>query len=149
MTNTELAKHLRNLHAFLTIAGYDEMQARRYIHIASEVEDLTEPITQLAAEDRLREIQGVGPSVAASIVEILENGKCAKQEEWEQVVPYSVIELLRVPGLGHKTAGKLYKAFGITSLAELKAALEAGKLDKAPGIGATTRERWQRFLLRD
>jgi DNA polymerase (family 10) len=81
-------------------------------------------------------------------MEILENGKCAKQEEWEKVVPYSVIELLRVPGLGHKTAGKLYKGFGITNLAELGIALEAGKLDKAPGIGDTTRERWRRFLSR-
>jgi DNA polymerase (family X) len=148
MTNTELAQHLRNLHSFLTIAGYDEMQARRYIHIASEVEDLTEPIEKLAAENRLREIQGVGPSVAISITEILEKGKCAKQEEWEQQMPYSVIALLRVPGLGHKTARKLYQGFEIATLEDLKQALESGRLDKAPGIGDTTRERWRKALLR-
>lgn len=148
MTNTELADHLRQLHAFLVIAGYDEMHARRYIHIASEVEDLTEPAEQLMREARLREIQGVGPSVAGYIKEILQNGKSSKQEEWEKLVPFSVVELLRVPGLGHKTAQRLWHDFQISSIADLKAAIEAGKLDDASGIGEKTLARWRETVER-
>src|SRR4051812_8470836 len=143
MTNKELADHLRALHGFLVIAGYDEMHARRYIHIASEVEDLQEPVEQLKKEGRLREIQGVGPSVAGYLKEILENGKSSKQEEWEKLVPFSVVELLRIPGLGHKTAQRLWHDFQIDSIQALKEAIDAGKLEKAQGIGAKTVERWR------
>jgi DNA polymerase (family 10) len=148
MTNKELADHLRDLHVFLTIAGYDEMHARRYIHIASEVEDLEEPAEQLAREGRLKEIHGVGPSVAGYIKEILQTGKSSKQEEWEKVVPFGIVELVRVPGLGMKTAARLYKDFAIVSREDLKRAIDEGRLNEAQGIGEKTLERWTASLNR-
>lgn len=146
MTNKELADYLRKLQVFLTIAGYDEMHARRYIHIASEIEDLEEPAEDLAREGRLKEIQGVGPSTAGYIKEILETGTCSKQKDWEKEVPWSIVELVRMPGLGTRTAKKLHAQFGIATLADLKSAIENGRIAEAEGVGEKTIERWKAAL---
>jgi DNA polymerase (family X) len=146
MTNKELGRHLRDLQAFLVIAGYDEVHARRYMHISHEIESMDEEIEVIWREGRLLEIQGVGPSVAAYLKEILETGKSSKQEEWEKVVPFTVVELLRIPGLGIRTAQRLVNGFGIYSLAALKNAIDSGLLKGAPGIGEKTVRTWREAL---
>jgi len=143
VTNSDLARHLRDLHAFLVIAGYDEMHARRYLHLSSEIDSMGEEVEQLAVEGRLREIPGVGPSVAEYIKEILATGKSSKQAEWEKGVPWSVVELLRIPGLGLKTAAKLVHQYRIHSLDDLRTALDNGMLTSAPGIGNKTLQTWR------
>ena len=142
MTNKELAVHLRELQAFLVIAGYDETHARRYMHISHEIESMNEDINDLRREGRLQEIMGVGPSVATYLKEILDDGKSSKQEEWEKVVPFSVVQLLRISGLGMKTAQRLVHEFHIQSLVELKEAIDSGRLKGATGIGPKTLQHW-------
>jgi DNA polymerase (family 10) len=143
MTNKELAKNLRDLQAFLVIAGYDEVHARRYLHISYEIESMGEQIEQVRREGRLRDIPGIGPSTAGYIKEILDTGKCSKQEEWEKTIPFTVIDLLKIPGLGLKTAQRLLQNNGIYSLEALIIAIDTGLLDDSPGIGAKTLAHWK------
>ncbi len=143
MTNSELAQHLRDLQIFLTIAGYDEVHARRYGHIAHEIERMGEPVVQLRREARLKEIPGVGPSIAGYLKEIIDNGKCSKQEDWEKVVPLSVIELLQIPGLGTGTARWLVHDYGIVSLEALKQAIDSKYLEGAAGVSPITMRTWR------
>ncbi len=148
MTNSELAKHLRDLQAFLVIAGYDEMHARRYMHISHEIESMGESVEEMWREGRLQELPGVGPSVAMYLKEILETGKSSKQEEWERIAPWSVLELLRIPGLGLKTAQRLLLGYGVFSLEALKVAINNGSLNGAPGIGDKTIRSWRTAIER-
>jgi DNA polymerase (family X) len=143
MTNRELAAHLRELQAFLVIAGYDELHARRYSHIAHEIDQMGEPVEQLLREGRLKEIQGVGPSTAGYIKEILQDGKSSKQEEWEKTVPFTVVDLIRIPGLGLKTAQGLLHQHGVFSLEALIVAIDTGRLDKVSGVSAQTLWSWR------
>ena len=143
MTNKEMAEHLRDLQTFLVIAGYDEMHARRYLHISHEIETMGEPIDQLRREGRLREISGVGPSVSGYLKEILDTGKSSKQEEWEKSVPFSVIDLVKIQGLGIRTAQRLLHDYGVYSLEALIVAIDTGALANAPGIGEKTLRHWR------
>jgi len=129
VTNAQLARRLRDLRDYLIIAGYDESHATRYTHIARSIETMPESVEQMRREGRLKEIPQVGPTIALYIKEILDNGICSKQRDWESFAPFSVVEMCRVPGLGPKSAKLLFEGFGIKSLAELKAAVEGGKLN--------------------
>lgn len=135
MENRELAQRLRDLRDFLIIAGYEESHATRYTQIARYIEKLPESVEQLRKEGRLEEIPGVGKLIKLYIKEILETGVSSKQKEWEEQAPYSVVDLVRVPGLGPKTARNLFLGLGIDSRAALKASYEAGSLNGFPGIG--------------
>jgi len=146
MTNAELADRLRDLRDFLIIAGYEESHATRYTQIARQIEKMPEPIAELLGEGRLREIPGVGALVAQYIREILEEGVSSKQREWEKEAPITVLELVRIPGVGANTAKRLFAEFGIDSAAALRAALDSGILEDAPGIGPKTLATMRAFV---
>lgn len=145
MTNQELAQALRDLRDFLIIAGYEESHATRYTNIARYVERMPEEVNVLQREHRLDEIPGVGKLVATYIKEILETGRSSKHDEWEKEAPLTVLELVRIPGLGAKTARRLFHEFKIGSLESLHKAIDEGTLNDAEGIGPATLEKWRGF----
>jgi DNA polymerase (family 10) len=138
MTNGQLANELRDLRDFLIIAGYEESHATRYTQIARYIERMPESVEQMKREGRLSEIPGVGKLIKLYIKEYLETGTCSKRAEWASAAPDSVLELVRIPGVGAKTARFLFKNYGVYSLEALKLALDEGRLDDAPGIGPKT-----------
>jgi DNA polymerase (family 10) len=135
MDNRELAQKLRDLRDFLIIAGYEESHAFRYTNIARFIEKMPEDVNVLKREFRLREIPGVGKLIQLYIKEILEDGVSSKQKEWESTAPITVLELVRIPGLGAGTARRLFLEHGIYDLRSLKLALETGTLEQIHGIG--------------
>lgn len=147
MTNAELAQKLRDLRDFLIIAGYEESHATRYTHIARAIEKWPESIEQMRQEGRLEDLPQVGKLIKLYIKEILETGVSSKQREWEEQAPITVLELVRIPGIGAKTARFMYQGHGIDGLKTLKLALDNGILDDMPGIGSKTRETIRRYLL--
>lgn len=140
MDNATLAQKLKDLRDFLIIAGYDESHATRYTHIARFIEKLPESVETMRREGRLRELPGVGELVAMYIKEILEDGVSSKQLDWEKEAPISVLEMIRVPGLGAKTAKRLYWERRLASLAGLQEAVRSGALDDFAGLGPKLKE---------
>jgi DNA polymerase (family 10) len=132
MTNLEMANRLRDLRDFLIIAGYEESHATRYTQIARTIEKMPEPIMELHVEHRLTEIPQVGKLIAQYMKEIIRDGVSSKQLEWEKEAPISVLELVRVPGLGAKTARRLWQEHQISTLAQLQKTVQEQDL---PGIG--------------
>lgn len=146
MTNAELANELRDLRDFLIIAGYEESHATRYTHIARHIERMPEDVNALKREGRLEEIPGVGKLIKLYIKEFLETGTCSKRQEWASQAPDSVLELVRVPGVGARTARFLFANYGIHSLATLKLALDQGMLNDAPGLGPGMLQTMREFV---
>jgi DNA polymerase (family 10) len=136
VTNAELARALRDLRDYLIIAGYEESHATRYTHISRHIEKMAEPVTTLAAENRLREIPMVGDLIASYIQEILRDGISSKHREWEHAAPLTVLELVRVPLLGPKTARMLWQNHQIGTLAQLQQRVQT---ESFPGIGPKLR----------
>ena len=137
--NDVLAERLKNLHDLLVIGGYDAGHAARYNRLAYLASRHPEPISRLHAQSRLSELPGVGKTVAGILSELIETGTCAKIStpgEGYEPPPPTVLELTAVPRLGAKTARTLYREHGIDSLAALQAALDDGRLDHVPGLGA-------------
>jgi len=144
VTNAELAQKLRDLRDFLIIAGYEESHATRYTQIARTIEKMPESAEQMKREHRLTEIPQVGKLIAVYIREIIDDGVSSKQREWESQAPISVLELVRIPGLGPKTAATMFHLHGIDGLKTLKEADKNGIVENIPGVGpklhATIRE---------
>lgn len=136
--NDWVAAELKQLGDFLVIGGYEESHALRYGRLAHTISRYPESVETLRAEGRLREIPGVGETVATIIAEYLETGSCTKKNEWAKRTPLSVLDIVAIPGLGAKTVRALYRDYGIRGLESLSRAIDAGKLDGVKGLGERT-----------
>ncbi len=144
--NDEVGGMLKELGDFLIISGYDESHAARYPRLAHAVSRYPESVVQLAQENRLGAIPGIGGTITSFIAEYLETGTCSKIEETAEHTPRTVLELTAIPRLGAKTVRSLYQEHGIDSLAALAEALDDGRLEGIKGLGKKTLETMRDFV---
>ncbi len=135
-----MASLLYDMSELLEIKGENAFKIRAYARAARAIEGLTEDIETIAAEKRLKEIQGVGESIAEKIEEYISTGKIEAYEELKNQVPKELHELLKIPGIGPKTVQFLYSKFGIKSIEELENAAKHHTLRRFKGFGATKEE---------
>ncbi|HUT59208.1 MAG TPA: DNA polymerase/3'-5' exonuclease PolX [Phycisphaerae bacterium] len=137
MKNTELGQVFASIADLMEILGADPFRINSYRKAGRAVEDLAEPIEDVAAAGELQKIPGIGKSTGAKIDEYLKTGKVAAHQELLGKVPPKLPEMLAVPGLGPKTVAKIWKEAKITSLGELEDAIESGaaSLAEVPGFG--------------
>jgi DNA polymerase (family 10) len=145
--NEDLARHFREIAALLHLSGQDRFRVRAYERSADAILAAPEDIATLP-RDELAAIKGVGASTAKKIVEYLDTGHIKMLEDLRAKVPPGMLELTRVPGLGPKTAQMLYQQLGIQSVAELREALDSGRLRDLPGLGLKTEENLRESLQR-
>jgi DNA polymerase (family X) len=138
--NEEVAGLLAEYAELIQITGGDAFRARNYAKAARSVRGWGEDIGRLDVTG-LRAIPGVGASIAAKIAEYLQTGRIVALDELRAKIPAGVLEMTRVPGLGPKRALQLNHDLGVRSVAELAAAVEAGRLDGLAGFGARSAER--------
>jgi len=121
--------------------GNDYFKARAYKAGARSVAELATDIGELVRQRRLTEIKGVGNALAAQIAELYNTGTSSFLQKLKQELPAGIIELSQVPGLNLKKIEKLNEALGIASVADLRAACDAGKIRELKGFGAKTEQR--------
>jgi DNA polymerase (family 10) len=92
----------------------------------------------LAAGGELTAVPGIGRELAAKIVEILETGTAQALEKLKRKVPAGVLEMLKIPGLGPKRVSALYRELHVETMGALRAAAEAGRVQKLAGFGQKT-----------
>lgn len=135
MTNLDLAGYFREMAALLELQGLTGFKLRAYQRAAEAIESHPEALAALAREGRLREVRGIGSSFAAKIEELLATGTCGLLEQLRADYPPGVLDLMRVPGVGPKTAAALGKQLGVSDLAGLEEAAGDGRLATLPGMG--------------
>ncbi|MFB6211390.1 MAG: DNA polymerase/3'-5' exonuclease PolX [Halobacteriales archaeon] len=137
--NGELAAYFEEYADRLEAQG-DEYRPRSYRRAAENIRDLDVAIEELAAEGQasLEEIDGIGESIAAKIIEYVETGAVESIEDTRAELPVDMSALTAVEGIGPKTVGDLYRELGITDLDALEAAAEAGEIRELDGYGETT-----------
>jgi DNA polymerase (family 10) len=111
--------------------------------IAAQASDLG----QLTRKE-LQQIEGIGKSTAEKIRELLETGKVQKLELLRQKHPRSVVELLRIQGLGPKAVMKLRRELGVQSIDDLRAALAEHKVRALKSFGHKSEEKLAQALAR-
>lgn len=143
MNNRDIAAVLRRIADLLDIEGDNPFRANAYRRAAQAIETCRQPVAELADVTAL---PGVGKGVAAVVDELLATGRSTLLEELEAKIPSGLLALLRVPGLGPKKIGVLYRELGITSLADLEKALNEQRVRALPGFGAKTEQNLRQAL---
>jgi DNA polymerase (family X) len=131
----EISQLLREIGDRMALEGGNPYRARAYLRAAENLALSTIPIDRLIAEERLKEIPGVGDALAAVITKIHETGQHTNLEKLRAETPEGVLEMLRIPGLPPERVKRLHRDLGIASVAELEQAARSDRLKSAKGFG--------------
>lgn len=135
MNNREVAALFAQVADMLAIRGDNIHRVLAYRRAAESIQELGRDINQVYESGELTDIPGIGQTLADKIEEMLTTGKLEFFERVGREVPPTLTELLRIEGLGPKRVKQIYDTLGITTLEELTAAAQAGKLRELPGLG--------------
>ncbi len=139
--NDDVAQALYEIADLLELTSdEDRFKPISYRRAARGVESLAEDIEELARQGRLDQIPGVGKSIAAKIKQLLAEGKIDELERLRAQFPPGLMEIMRIPDIGPKTARRLFAELKVTSLDGLRKAAEAGRLRKLKGFGEKTEQ---------
>ena len=140
MDNSEVAQLLNEIADLLDLQGV-AFKPVAYRRAARNIQDMDEPVTDVIARGALRDIPGVGEAIANKVEEYVQTGRLGYLEKLRSEVPPGLLELLRVPDIGPKTAIVLHRDLGVSSLQELKEAAENHKLRGHKGFGERTEQK--------
>src|SRR5213078_2427931 len=132
---------LELLSDILELEGEAAYRLLAYRRAAALVREQSGLVAELALEGKAKELPGIGKTIEGKIVEIVNEGEIRALTKHKALVPPDVVEFTQLPGLGPKTARKIWQELGVTTLADLKAAAKAERLRLLPGIGAKLEER--------
>ena len=139
--NDELADQLELLADLSELEGEDSFRVLAYRRAATRIRETGGPVAQLALEGKAKSLSGIGKTIEEKIVQVVETGEMAALTKRKALVPEEVVKFMRLPGLGPKTARRIWKELGVTTLAELKAAAEQQRLRGLTGLGAKSEEK--------
>jgi DNA polymerase (family 10) len=143
MKNQELAKLLRIMALYLEMKDV-KFKPQAYEKAAYSIEALNEDIEEFIrkrGKEGLKELPGIGESIADKIIEFLKTGKIKELEEFKKEVPVDIETLSLIEGIGPKTIYKLYKALNIKNLEDLEKACREHKIRRLPGFGELSEEK--------
>lgn len=139
--NQEIARAFNRIADLLEIKGELVHKVLAYRRAAEAIVEMGEDIRDYQRQGRLTDIPGVGKALAEKIDELLSTGQLAYLARLEQEVPPGLLEVRAIPGVGAKTVRLLWQQLGVTSLADLEAAAQAGRLKSLPGLGEKSEAR--------
>ena len=141
MDNAQIAEVLSEIAVLLEIKGENPFKGRSYERAAEAVANLAQGADQVRVEKRgLQALPGVGKSIAKKIEELLDTGKCSYHQELLAEIPATVLDMLRLPGLGPKKVKMLTEREAIFTVEQLDKAARAGRLRHLPGMGEKTEQ---------
>ena len=130
----ELVAIFREIADLLDLQGV-RFKPEAYRRAARSLEAVTEDLGQISARGELRSIPGVGDAIAEKITEYLRTGTVPYLDRVRGEVPPGLLEIMRLPGFGPKTARRLWVELGVEGPRELETALAAHRLDGLAGFG--------------
>jgi DNA polymerase (family X) len=147
MDNITMARLLAETADLLEIDGGDSFRVLSYRRAADAAEQTTVDLAAAAGDTtKLLEIPGIGKSMAANLKAIAETGTLPLREELLVRYGSSLLELLKLPGMGPKTVALLWDAAKISSIDQLAEAIEAARLVGLPRMGAKQIEKLRKGI---
>lgn len=134
MDNAGIARVLREVADLLEIKGDNPFKIRAYRNGGDIVANHPHDLSVLDAPS-LRDIPGIGKDLATRIVEMSTTGECAFHRELIAEFPPSVLDMLRLQGVGPKTVSTLYRELGVRTLDDLELACTSGRVRAIKGMG--------------
>ncbi len=141
MKKEQVVDVLETIATLLELQEENPFKIRAYTNAARSIETWGGNLRELAAEDRLTEIPGVGKAIAGKISELVLTGSSQFYDELRAQFPEQILELFSLPGLGSKKIKALYEKLAVNSIADLAQACADGRVAELPGFGKTTQEK--------
>ncbi|HJP32724.1 MAG TPA: DNA polymerase/3'-5' exonuclease PolX [Candidatus Latescibacteria bacterium] len=138
--NADIVGFLKRQAALMELAGQNSFRVRAFDNAARMLEELEVDIVEMSAAETLTEIDGIGKGLAEFVAEYIESGSTSAYDELTETVPETLLDILRIPGLGTKKVKAIHEALDIASMEELEAACHEGQLDGLSGFGKKTQE---------
>jgi DNA polymerase (family 10) len=137
MDNKAIAGILYETADLLEIDGQDSFRIRSYRNAAEAIEGLPQPVEQLICEPKkLLEVPGIGKSMSEKLQEICKQGKLSLHSQLLEKYHPSMLELLKIQGLGPKTISLIWSAYKVSDLVGVEKLAREGKLHELPRMGA-------------
>jgi DNA polymerase (family X) len=146
--NPEIAAKLEALAALLELNGASYYAARAYRRAAELIRETRAPVAELVTGGRVRELRGIGPSIEARLRELVETGDLEELRELEATVRPELVALAHLLRMSPKRMRELGDALGVRTVAELRTAIDDGRLRDVPGVGPKTEARLREGLAR-
>src|SRR5919197_2203902 len=141
LDNAAIAERLEAFAALLDLSGSGYYTSRAYRRAAETIRETKAPIGELVRNDRVQELRGIGPGIAARLRELVETGRIAELDELEREVRPELVGLGRFLGIAPKRMIEIAAALGVQTAEEFREAARAGRLPSVPGVGAQTEAR--------
>ncbi|HUC07279.1 MAG TPA: DNA polymerase/3'-5' exonuclease PolX [Solirubrobacterales bacterium] len=140
MTNAEIAAALEELGVLYELDGAVKYRVLAYGTAAKAIRESPVSVADLAAAGRATEVPGVGKTLAEKIDALLETGEIPAAVKLKAKFPPTLVEVTRVPGVGPKTARRLFDELGVATLDDLRAAAEGERIREMKGLGPKAEE---------
>jgi DNA polymerase (family 10) len=140
LTNGELAQIFHEIGDLLEVKGELVFKTVAYHRAADAIGRQPVEVTRAYREGHPPEIPGVGKAISDKLAEAAETGQVTYHQRLLAEFPTTLLELLRLPGLGPKTVRLIYTQLGISTLDELRQAAESGRLRDLRGLSQKTEE---------
>ncbi len=141
LTNREVAAIFEEIADMLEVLGENPYKIRAYRNAARTLQDLHASLYEIHRAGTLEELPGIGEAISKKIAELLETGHLSYHQELAAQVPKGVLEMMRVPEVGPKTARRLWQELGITGVEALEQAAREGRIRRLKGFGPKTEEK--------
>ncbi len=137
LNNIEIADLLRNIAAAYQLKDQNKykFQIIAYQRAADSVEHATSELHDLWEEGELDQVAGIGKSIQEHLGDIFKTGKSKHFDELTKGINPFVFELMKIPGIGVKTASKLVTQLKVKNLSDLKKSAKDNKIAEMEGFG--------------
>jgi DNA polymerase (family 10) len=144
--NADVADQFDLLADLLELEGAEPFRVIAYRRAATRMRETSGSVAQLALDGKAKALQGIGKTIEEKIVQVVERGEIEALTRKRAGVPPEVVLFMKLPGLGPKTAARIWRELGVETLDELKAAAEGERLRALTGLGAKSEEKILRAL---
>ncbi len=140
MKNAAIAQVFQDMADLLELKEENPFKIRAYQRASHTIDDLPMELGQVMSEGKLRDIPGIGEAIAKKITELLTTGRLEAYEKLRSEFPESINSLLAIQGVGPKTAVRLYKELGVSTVDALEKAIQDGQVAALYRLGGKTAE---------
>ncbi len=138
--NAEVVEQLELLADMLELEGTETFRVLAYRRAAQRIGETGGSIAQLALDGKAKELQGIGKTIEEKIVQIVETGEIEALTKRKARIPADVVAFMGLPGLGPKTARRIWLELDVTTLEGLRDAAEHQRLRTLTGLGPKVEE---------
>ncbi len=139
-TNAEIADAFSELGTLYELDGADRFRVNAYRDAAKTMRQCPVSIAELTRAGKVTELPGIGKTSAEKIKALLDTGVIPSAEKLKAKFPATLVEVTRIPGLGAKTARRLFDEIGVASIDDLRQAIDEERIRSMKGLGPKAEE---------